>query len=82
MKRVDPIRHLRDRGCQVLREGGKHSWWWNPAQNRRSDVPRHREISDILARKICNDLGIDPPPRTSRFAPIVMSFCHSDRIVK
>jgi hypothetical protein len=27
-------------------------------QDRRSSVPRHREISDNLARKICRDLGI------------------------
>ena len=26
--------------------------------NRRSAVPRHQEISDNLARKICRDLGI------------------------
>ena len=30
---------------------------------RRSAVPRHREINDILARKICRDLGVDPVGR-------------------
>ena len=50
MKRGDFLRHLR--------EGGNHSWWHNPAQNRRSAVPRHTEINDHLARKICKDLGI------------------------
>ena len=61
MKRVVLIRHLRVQGCELLREGGRHSWWINPAQNRRSAVPRHSEISDILAKKICKDLGVDPP---------------------
>ncbi|WP_425263982.1 type II toxin-antitoxin system HicA family toxin [Thermosulfurimonas dismutans] len=47
-------------GCELLREGVKHSWWWNPKLNRRSVVPRHTEISDQLTRKICKDLGIPP----------------------
>ena len=58
MKRGDLLRHLRAHGCELLREGGNHSWWHNPAQNRRSAVPRHNEINDYLARKICKDLGI------------------------
>jgi mRNA interferase HicA len=58
MKRADLLKHLRESGCVFLREGSRHSWWLNPAQNRRSSVPRHNEISDQLARKICKDLGI------------------------
>ena len=58
MKRVALLKHLRDHGCVLVREGGNHSWWANPAQNRRSSVPRHSEIVDLLARKICKDLGI------------------------
>jgi mRNA interferase HicA len=60
MKREELLRHLRKHGCVMLREGGRHSWWHNPARNRRSAVPRHREIHDLLARKICNDLGVPP----------------------
>ncbi|MBL8146032.1 MAG: type II toxin-antitoxin system HicA family toxin [Anaerolineae bacterium] len=63
MKRVVLSRYLRDQGCGLLREGSRHSWWINPAQNRRSAVPRHNEISDVLVRKICRDLGIEPPNR-------------------
>jgi mRNA interferase HicA len=58
MKREALLRHLRRHGCQLLREGGRHSWWHNPMQNKRSAVPRHKEIDDHLARKICRDLGI------------------------
>lgn len=49
MKRNDLLKHLRSQGCELLREGGRHSWWHNPG-----------EISDILAKKICKDLGIPP----------------------
>ncbi|MBX3063757.1 MAG: type II toxin-antitoxin system HicA family toxin [Anaerolineae bacterium] len=58
MKRVDLIKHLRTHGCEMLREGSNHSWWHNPELNKRSAVPRHNEINDILVRKICKDLGI------------------------
>lgn len=58
MKRVKLLKHLREQGCVFIREGGSHSWWENPAQNRRSSVPRHTEINDLLARKICKDLGV------------------------
>jgi mRNA interferase HicA len=60
MKRGDLLRHLRQNGCELLREGGRHSWWHNPSQNKRTSVPRHNEIVDLLARKICKDLGIPP----------------------
>lgn len=60
MKRNQLLKHLRQHGCQLLREGGRHSWWSNPAENKRSAIPRHTEISDILARKICKDLGVPP----------------------
>jgi hypothetical protein len=29
-----------------------------PTLNKRSAVPRHNEIDDNLARKICKDLGV------------------------
>ncbi|MEI7666678.1 MAG: type II toxin-antitoxin system HicA family toxin [Synechococcaceae cyanobacterium ELA263] len=61
MKRRDLLRHLGKYGCELLREGGNHSWWCNPSQNRRSAIPRHSEINELLARKICRDLGLPPP---------------------
>ncbi|HYH45909.1 MAG TPA: type II toxin-antitoxin system HicA family toxin [Thermoanaerobaculia bacterium] len=62
MKRSDLLRYLRQNGCLELREGGRHSWWLNPALNQRSSIPRHTEINENLARKICKDLGV-PKPR-------------------
>lgn len=61
MKRSHLVRHLRRHGCELLREGARHSWWWNPALNKRSAVPRHVEIKDVLARKICKDLAVAEP---------------------
>ena len=60
MKRNDLLKYLRSHECEFIREGSRHSWWWNPSQNKRSAVPRHAEIDDHLARKICKDIGIDP----------------------
>ncbi|HUO44909.1 MAG TPA: type II toxin-antitoxin system HicA family toxin [Burkholderiales bacterium] len=61
MKRVDLLRHLQQHGCVLLREGGKHSVFVNRATRKASTVPRHREINDHLARKICRDLQIPTP---------------------
>lgn len=59
MKRTEFLKYLRTQGCEFIREGARHSWWWNPVQKKRSSVPRHTEISDSLVRKICKDLGIE-----------------------
>jgi len=61
MKRRDLIRHLVAHGCELLREGGSHSVFWNPPRGLTSTVPRHREVNDFLARKICRDLAIPNP---------------------
>ena len=60
MKRKELLAYLRSQGCDLLREGGRHSWWHNPTLNKRSAIPRHTEIKDILVKKICKDLGVDP----------------------
>jgi mRNA interferase HicA len=60
MKRTDLEKYLRAHDCELLREGSRHSWWHNPSQNKRSAVPRHSEIKDVLVKKICKDLGIPP----------------------
>jgi len=62
VKRIDLIRHLESHGCQLLREGGSHSVFVNRITRKSSTVPRHREVDEFLARKICKDLEI-PSPR-------------------
>jgi predicted RNA binding protein YcfA (HicA-like mRNA interferase family) len=61
VKRLDLIRHLQAHGCEFLREGGSHSVYVNRAAGKTSTVPRHREVDDFLARKICRDLEIPAP---------------------
>lgn len=61
MKRLDLIRHLEAHGCALLREGGNHTIYVNRAKKRISAVPRHREIIEFTARKICKDLEIPSP---------------------
>ncbi|MBI2425459.1 MAG: type II toxin-antitoxin system HicA family toxin [Candidatus Hydrogenedentes bacterium] len=58
MKRTEFLKHLQTHGCFLVREGSRHSWWGNAANTRRSSVPRHREINDLLVRKICKDLDV------------------------
>jgi predicted RNA binding protein YcfA (HicA-like mRNA interferase family) len=61
VKRTDLVRHLEQHGCLLLREGGSHSVYVNRAARKTSTVPRHREINDYLARKICRDLEVPAP---------------------
>jgi mRNA interferase HicA len=63
MKRRDLLAHLTANGCSLIREGGSHSWWGHLETNRRSAVPRHSEISNFLAIKICRDLGVSEPKK-------------------
>lgn len=61
MKRRDLLSYLLQQGCQFVCEGGDHSIWENPVTKRRTSVPRHREILDYTAGRICKQLGIPQP---------------------
>jgi hypothetical protein len=61
MKRVDLVRHVEAHGCQLLREGANHSVYVNRLARKASTIPRHREINEYLARKICRDLEVPLP---------------------
>jgi predicted RNA binding protein YcfA (HicA-like mRNA interferase family) len=63
MKRKDLIKHLFKSGCIFVREGARHSVFFNPLLRKSSTVPRHTEIDDFLAKKICRDLGTESPKR-------------------
>ena len=56
MKRSELIRHLKRRGADFLREGRRHSIYRKGLL--KTEIPRHSEIVDELARKICKDLGV------------------------
>jgi len=61
VKRSELVRHLNAHGCQLLREGGRHSIFWNPVNRMTSAVPRHAEIVSPVVNRICKDLGIPRP---------------------
>lgn len=63
MKRQDLLKHLLKNRCVFIREGAKHSVFFNPLMKKSSTLPRHNEVDDLLARKICRDLGIESPKR-------------------
>ncbi|BAS26840.1 hypothetical protein LIP_0983 [Limnochorda pilosa] len=52
------LRHLRKHGCVLKREGRSHSLWMNPQTGAIETIPRHVEIPDKLARKICRGLSV------------------------
>lgn len=56
MKRRDLVKRLESVGCELLRHGGRHDIYHNPVTGRSEPVPRHREINEILARKILRSL--------------------------
>ena len=58
MKRGDLLRHLRQHGCILKREGGSYSIWFNPETGHSEAVPRHIEVSNMLARSICRNLSV------------------------
>jgi mRNA interferase HicA len=59
LKRHELIAHLRRQGCRLDREGGRHTIYINPANGARVPVPRHAEIDNGLAQKICQQLAIN-----------------------
>lgn len=58
MKLTELEKHFRKHGCTKKREGGNHSIWENKENKKISAVPRHREVKDLLAQKICKQLEI------------------------
>ena len=82
MKRHELIRHLESHGCRLLREGGRHTVYVNPAVNATSAVPRHTEIYEFLARRSAepsrylrldrqHGAAVDSPPETP---PMIVSW--------
>jgi len=56
MRRSELMRYLRQNGVVILREGSRHTIVIRGVA--KSQIPRHREIVDELARQICKDLGL------------------------
>ena len=50
VKKRDLEKHLKKYGWWLKREGGNHELWTNGELN--EPMPRHREINELLAKKI------------------------------
>jgi mRNA interferase HicA len=61
MKRRELIRHLEAHGCRLKREGAEHTLYHNPSTGEMQAIPRHTEVADILAKKICRRLSVPDP---------------------
>ncbi|MEK7176050.1 MAG: type II toxin-antitoxin system HicA family toxin [Patescibacteria group bacterium] len=59
MKRTDLLRHILKNGCVLLREGSRHTVFFNTLTKQITTIPRHKEINNFLVKKICRDLGIN-----------------------
>ena len=57
MKRVELVKKLGERGCILVRHGGRHDWYQNPKTNVSQPVLRRNEIADILAKHILKMLS-------------------------
>lgn len=61
MKKEKFLKHLRLYNCYPTgRQKGSHAWFVNKDSGKHTVVPMHSEIKDLLAKKICQQLGIPP----------------------
>jgi len=51
MKRHELIAYLRSQGCELLREGGRHSWWQNRARAALRDEEEARRVIDAVPKR-------------------------------
>ena len=58
MKRSELIRQIEQQGCALLRHGGQHDVYHNPATGQKQPVPRRNEIDNALAKHIKQYLGL------------------------
>ena len=56
MKRRDLVAKIEQAGAVLIRHGAKHDIYHNPKTGITQPIPRHREINELLARKILKDL--------------------------
>ncbi|MDR2587982.1 MAG: type II toxin-antitoxin system HicA family toxin [Spirochaetales bacterium] len=57
MKRLDLLKIIEKNGALFLRHGSNHDWYKNPETGIAEAVPRHREIKELLAKKIIKRLS-------------------------
>jgi hypothetical protein len=58
MKRNILVKHLNANNCIPFREGSSHTIIINVINKKKTALPRHNEIGDLLANEICKQLDI------------------------
>ncbi len=59
MKRRDLVAEIERAGGVLLRNGAKHDIYHNPTSGKSEPVPRHRDLNELLAKKILKSLTQD-----------------------
>jgi len=57
MKRLDLIKTIEKSGAVLIRHGSDHDWYRNLNTGIYEAIPRHREIKELLAKKIIKRLS-------------------------
>ncbi len=57
MKRKELLKALSKLGCILIRRGGRHDLFKNPATGKQQPIPRHTEIDEHLAKHIIKELS-------------------------
>jgi len=57
MKRFDLIRIIEKNGAIFVRHGSNHDWYKNYDTGIAEAIPRHKEIKELLAKKIIKKLS-------------------------
>ena len=61
MKKEKFLKHLRTYNCYPTGDQkSSHAWFVNTDTGKKTVVPMHSEIKDLLTKKICKQLGIPP----------------------
>ena len=58
MKRQKVLNFFRQSGCEIYREGKKHTIIINRINDKITALPRHPDINDNLVLSMCKDLDI------------------------
>jgi predicted RNA binding protein YcfA (HicA-like mRNA interferase family) len=56
MKRRDLVSMVEAAGAVLVQHGSKHDIYHNPKTGATQPIPRHKEINELLARRILRDL--------------------------
>ena len=61
MKKSVLLKHLKEKGCRLSREGSNHSIYINIDTKAWTAIPRHPNIEERTVFRICKQLGIPKP---------------------